>query len=245
MLQWRTILEDIAHCISEETTECFAFSKKQLKRVNFLKKIFQAILEMLQDDKNYQVKMEDIASLIDTLSTIIRIMLGSLEVAEGLIYLWDFIFLSHAAAHTYITYGHTDNSHWLQQELLQEENKFDFSGDTDLVRRLKDYCNILGKNRIIEIWTKERSVIKLRQMYEGACLGDDLNTEHSIDSKHFSTVSKKNEFDLVGVSFLGYIFFCCQIPSSSCIFGTVLCFCHLPCCSLSQNSVFVVFVSFN
>ncbi|VDK63343.1 unnamed protein product [Onchocerca ochengi] len=197
MLQWRIILEDIAHCISEETTECSAFSKKQLKRVNFLKKIFLAILEMLQDDKNYQIEMQDIASLIDTLLTIIRILLGSLEVAEGTIYLWDFIFLSHAAAHTYITYGHTDNFHWLQQGLLQEENKFDLSGDTDLVRRLKDYCSILGKNRIIEVWTKERSVIKLRQMYEAAYLGDGLNIEHSIDPKHSNTAYKKSGFDLV------------------------------------------------
>lgn len=41
MLQWHTMLEDIAHCISEETAEYSAFSKEQLKRVNFLKKIFQ------------------------------------------------------------------------------------------------------------------------------------------------------------------------------------------------------------
>ncbi|KAM3728768.1 Lysosomal-trafficking regulator [Dirofilaria immitis] len=196
MLHWCTILKDIAHCISEETAECSVFNKEQLNRVNFLKKIFQTILEMLQDDKSYQIEIQDVAPLVDTLLTIIHILLGSLTVTEGIIYLWNFIFLSHAPAHTYITYGHTDHFCWLQQELLQEENKFDLLKDTDLVRRLKDYGDILGKNRIVEIWTKERSVIKLRQMYEAACLDGDLNAEHSINPKHF-VAGEKSALDLV------------------------------------------------
>ncbi|VDO41980.1 unnamed protein product [Brugia timori] len=187
MLQWRIILEDIAHCISDETAECSAFSRGQLKR---------AILEMLQDDKNYRIEMQDVTPLTDTLLTIIRIMLGSLAVAEGIIHLWNFIFLSHAAAYTYITYGHTDHFQWLQQELLQEECKFDLLKDTDLVGRLKDYGNILGKNRVVEVWTKERSVIKLRQMYDAVCLVDNQNNEYSADSKCPTTVCKKGVLDL-------------------------------------------------
>lgn len=70
---------------------------------------------MLQDDKDYQVKMRDITPLIGTLLTIIRKLLGSVTVDEGIICLWDFIFLSHAAAHTYITYDSMDHFHWLQQ----------------------------------------------------------------------------------------------------------------------------------
>ncbi|MCP9257414.1 Lyst protein [Dirofilaria immitis] len=186
MLHWCTILKDIAHCISEETAECSVFNKEQLNRT---------ILEMLQDDKSYQIEIQDVAPLVDTLLTIIHILLGSLTVTEGIIYLWNFIFLSHAPAHTYITYGHTDHFCWLQQELLQEENKFDLLKDTDLVRRLKDYGDILGKNRIVEIWTKERSVIKLRQMYEAACLDGDLNAEHSINPKHF-VAGEKSALDL-------------------------------------------------
>ncbi|VDM10751.1 unnamed protein product [Wuchereria bancrofti] len=197
MLQWRIILEDVAHCISDETAECSAFSREQLKRVSFLEKLFQAILEMLQDDKNYRIEVQDVAPLTDTLLTIIRIMLGSLAVADGIIHLWNFIFLSHAAAHTYITYGHTDHFHWLQQELLQEECKFDLLKDTDLVGRLKDYGNILGKNRVVEVWTKERSVIKLRQMYDAACLDDNQDNEYSADSKCPTTVCKKGVLDLV------------------------------------------------
>lgn len=85
---------------------------------------------MLQDDKNYRIEMQDVEPLIDTLLTIIRKLLGSLAVAEGIIHLWNFIFLSHAAAHTYITYGHTDHFRWLQQqgslfsseESLEDEN---------------------------------------------------------------------------------------------------------------------------
>ncbi|CAG9531538.1 unnamed protein product [Cercopithifilaria johnstoni] len=194
MLHWRIILEDIAHCISEETAECYAFSKEQLKRVNFLEKIFQAVLEMLQDGKNYRVEMQDVAPLIDTLLTIICKLICSIPVAEGIIHLWNFIFLSHPAAHTYITYDCTDHFHWLQQELSQEESKFDLLGDTDLVRRLKDYDNILEKSRIVEVWTKERSVIKLRQMYEAACLD---RAENSADSKQPDIAYKKGGLDLV------------------------------------------------
>ncbi|VBB25785.1 unnamed protein product [Acanthocheilonema viteae] len=197
MLQWRIILEDIAHCISEETAEYFVFSKEQLKRVNFIKKIFQTILEMLQDDENYRIELQDVAPLIDTLLTIIRKLLSSIAVSEGIIHLWDFIFLSHTAADTYITYDCTDHFHWLQQELLQEESKFDLLEDTDLVRRLKDYVNILGKSRIVENWTKERSIIKLRQMYEAACLVDDPSAEHSADSERLSAAYKKDALDLV------------------------------------------------
>uniref|UniRef100_A0A0R3RRK8 Putative neurobeachin homolog n=1 Tax=Elaeophora elaphi TaxID=1147741 RepID=A0A0R3RRK8_9BILA len=197
MLQWRTLLEDIAYCISEETAEYSVFNKELLKRVNFLRKIFQAILEMLQDEKNYQIEMQDVPLLVETLLTIICKLLGSTAIAEGIIQLWNFVFLSHAAAHTYITYDHTDHFQWLQQELLQEEGKFDLLRDTDLVHCLKDYGNILGKNRIIEVWIKERSVIKLRQMYEAACLNDDPSNEHSVDSKRLSTTSKKAALGLV------------------------------------------------
>lgn len=34
-------------------------------------------------------------------------------------------------------------------ELLQEENKIDLLRDTDLVRRLKDYGNVLGKSLFV------------------------------------------------------------------------------------------------
>ncbi|VDK72163.1 unnamed protein product [Litomosoides sigmodontis] len=156
MLQWRITLEDIAHCISEETAEYATFSKEQLKRVNFLRKIFQTILEMLQDDKDYRVEMHDVTLLIDALLTIICKLL----------------------------------------ELLQEESKFDLLGDSDLVRRLKDYDNILGKSRIVEVWTKERSVIKLRKMYEAACLDSDPIGECSADSKLPTNAYNKRTLDL-------------------------------------------------
>lgn len=70
---------------------------------------------MLQDDKNYRVGMQDVTPLSDVLLTIIRKLLGSIAATEGIIHLWNFIFLSHAAAHTYITYDCTDHFHWLQQ----------------------------------------------------------------------------------------------------------------------------------
>ncbi|EJD76568.1 beige/BEACH domain-containing protein [Loa loa] len=196
MLQWRIILEDIAHCISEERAEYSAFSREQLKRVSFLKRIFQAILEMLEDNKDYRIEVQDVAPLTDALLTIIHVLLDSLSVADGIMLLWNFIFLSHAAAHAYITYGHNDHFHWLQQELLQEECKLNLLEDTDLVRRLKDYGSILGRSRIVEVWTKERSVVKLRQMYEAACL-DDSNSEHYAFSKRPSTVHGKDALDLV------------------------------------------------
>lgn len=52
-------------------------------------------------------------------------------------------------------------------------------------------------DRVIEVWTKERSVIKLRQMYEAACLDDDRNIEHSADSKRPSIAYENGALDSV------------------------------------------------
>uniref|UniRef100_A0A915PKC0 Lysosomal-trafficking regulator n=1 Tax=Setaria digitata TaxID=48799 RepID=A0A915PKC0_9BILA len=197
MLLWHSLLEDIACCISEETADCFVFSKEQLKRVNFLKKFFQAILEMLQNDNSYRIHVHDVTPLINTLTTVIRTMLGSPVIAEEIIHLWNFILLSHAAAHTYITYSHNDCFQWLQQDLIPERSELHLLSDTDLVHRLKDYSNTLGKNRIIELWIKERSVIRLRQMYEAACSDNNRKSEHSIGRKFPSIAYKNNVLDLV------------------------------------------------
>uniref|UniRef100_A0A1I8ET14 Uncharacterized protein n=1 Tax=Wuchereria bancrofti TaxID=6293 RepID=A0A1I8ET14_WUCBA len=182
MLLWRIILEDIASQMKQQNV---LHSITILTSMSNEKDKENTILKMLQNDKNYRIEVQDVAPLTDTLLIII---IRSLAVVEEIIHLWNFIFLSHAAAHTYITYDHTDHFHWLQQELLQEECKFDLLKDTDL----KDYGNMFGKNRVVEVWTKERPVIKLRQMFN-----DNQNNEYSADSKCPTTVCKKGVLDLV------------------------------------------------
>lgn len=66
------------------------------------------------------------------------------------------------------------------------------------------WSNIAG--RIAEVWCKERSVMKLRQMYEAACTLDNGSNEQSVDPKLSSIVSEKVVLDLVGFSFSECIF---------------------------------------
>lgn len=181
MKLWRSLLEDVACCISEKTSNCASFSTKQLARVNFLRKFFQvflklvlflvsnsvvvlfimrcftiflkiqtifrgslpqicllylryflfpwtwfvlifvnlrylqACLEMLQDSENYLVESDELKPLVEVHMAVVSAMIGSQAAAEQIVHLWNFIFLSHPAAHTYITYGYSEHFRWLQE----------------------------------------------------------------------------------------------------------------------------------
>ncbi|VDN01686.1 unnamed protein product [Thelazia callipaeda] len=192
ILLWQKLLGNIAQCISEKSSEYSVFNKQQLRRPNFLKKFVETILEMFQNEESYQVEAEYVSSLTEIAIMVIRDMS---ETTEEILYLWNFIFLSHAPAHTYIAYGHSDHLAWLQQDLVGDKTECDLSKDIDLVCRLKDYVSILSKDRIIEIWTRERSVRKLREMYEAACftpaeeIEKSKNLDTSTDSDKLHTVS--------------------------------------------------------
>ncbi|VDK36264.1 unnamed protein product [Gongylonema pulchrum] len=121
MKLWCTILKDIAVCLSEEAGDCRIFNRKLLIRFNFVRKFFQACLEMLQDGKSHLVvDDQDVVPLVDAQLTIIRALIETEATTDELASIWHFIFLSHPAALTYITYGSVNHSHSLDEVPIRQ-----------------------------------------------------------------------------------------------------------------------------
>ncbi|KHN89006.1 Lysosomal-trafficking regulator [Toxocara canis] len=192
-VHWLHLAEAVAVCLSDTFARCYAFNRAQLVRVRFITELFKTCNEMLQDAANFRLGCDDAMRLVKSLTVTISCLLGSPETADAVTFLWHFILLSHPAADAFLQYHFCGHNDWLKNVNVKELHMDVIGRQSALAVRLSDYVRLLGAGYIADAWTRQRSVISLRQAYEVALERGVTKGEYMSDASscgQSSTVSQ-------------------------------------------------------